>query len=414
MVWLGGCRQILGLNDLPPDASIDAGCVDTCQGSMVHKCGNPDPVDVPCMYGCVMAGGAHCGILAPSGGGVLPTDLDPSSGLLATTLPDGCHLNSDDGSIDNGVRAAGPGTISGIGFVVRNNIAVFTFGSLSIPRGLDLVGSRPIALVAAGNITIDGGINGRPFCPDPGPGGFPGGGPGSPAPGSGGGAGGQNNRPSGGGGGGNGAPGGYSGTSIAGGAVFGDARITLLVGGGGGGGGGGNNANQGGGGGPGFQIVSASALSISGAINAGGCGGQHGGTNAAGAGGGAGGTLLLEALTIHLVGGALLAANGGGGGGGGGAAAGGSDGNDGNWDRFTAGGGGGTSPGARGGDGGAAGNLAGGGGDTGPPDGGGGGGVGWIRLDTLSGVATIDSMVTISPSLSDAGTTATQGMFPLQ
>lgn len=178
------------------------------------------------------------------------------------------------------------------------------------------------------------------------------------------------------------------------GAVYGNARLTPLMGGSGGGG-------FGGGGGGAVQFVAGQSISVgaAGSISA---GGGPGGTGSDGAtGAGAGGALLFEAPTVAVAG--IIAANGGGGGGGkqhagsaGSASA-------------TPASAGDTGTPFAGGDGSGGATTLGGDGKPGDTSAsavasGGGGGAGWIRINTRSGAASIGG--TLSPAF---GTCASQG-----
>jgi len=177
-----------------------------------------------------------------------------------------------------------------------------------------------------------------------------------------------------------------------GGATYGNATITPLLGGSAGGG---ENGNFGGGAGGGaIQIVSSTRITLGGEglINAGGGGGVDGNQ----AGGGSGGAILLEAPVVTI--GGTLAANGGGGG---------PNGQNATTTNTAATGGvdslaelcGGT---------GSAGTTTGGGAGVTNTDksiGGGGAGAGRIRINSSSGSATVSG--TITPALSTS--CATQG-----
>jgi hypothetical protein len=202
---------------------------------------------------------------------------------------------------------------------------------LSIASGVKLraVGSRPLRIVAAFDIRIDGEIDLSSHASDPGAGSASNC-PNGPEPGiscthggSGGGGGGFGAA------GGDGGPGGVghncgSGNGGTPGGEGGIARDSLddLVGGcagriGGFGDGAEADRGQGGYGGGGLQLVAHDALVVNGIIHAGGAGGLPGLLDRAGAGGGgSGGMIQLDGSTITIAGTAVLAANGGGGGGG--------------------------------------------------------------------------------------------------
>ena len=446
-----GCRQILGLNTLAdasartddgeplqtdarfgdapidvylPDAGACASVSDMCIGDVLRRCATVGgaAVDTTCAWSCSPVGVAHCAKLAPTGGGVVATDLDPDVTLGATTLGPGLvTLNGDTGVISSVRPTGGAGVVNGIRFAVRNNVAIFTFANLTISGTVQLAGTTAIALVSLGDITVNGLLDARGNCTGTtaGPGGTSGGMAGMMAAGNGGGGGGAsggNNNDSGGGGGGHGAVGGVGGKSLTttnppGGVGFGDAAVTLLSGGGGGGGGGGGvGAGLGGGGGGGLQLVAENAITIAAGVNAGGCGGKSSTGNEAGGGGGAGGTILIEALTIHVTAAGLLVVNGGGGGSGNG----GTDGASGILGVARAPGGIEGSSGGTGGRGAATTALAGEAGVDKTFGGGGGGAIGWIRLNTRTGAATLDSGAILSPTLTEVSTTASQGAAKVQ
>ena len=438
-----GCRQILGLDDLPEatdagpttdDAEIDAlipdasGCVapsaECVAGSVLRVCGavGEDPVDTSCALSCSPAGGAHCTKLSPAGGAAVPADLSPSAALMDVTIGAAVTINGDDGSI-TGLRTAGTGVISGIDYAVRNNIAVFRFTKLAVDGAVMLRGAKPIVLVALEDITVSAPIDARGPCTPmtPGPGGGAGGmnvsGTALPGGDPGGGPGGLQNDGRGGAGGGHGAMGGAAGkttgTSPGGGVAFGDVVITTLRGGGGGGGGVGTTSGAGGGGGGAVQLVANGKIELTGGgINAGGCGGLP--AFFSGGGGGAGGTILLEARTVTVGTNAYLTVNGGGGGGSGGGSNQGTAGMPGQPTTARAPAGNSIQGGVSG-RGGASSALAGEAGVDDTADGGaGGGGVGRIRINTLSGTATIQNGAILSPTLNEAPTTTTQGMLVVQ
>jgi hypothetical protein len=380
---------------------------------------------IPCNWGCVGSAGsnaAHCGGVAPAGGAVRGADALGSG--FGSNLGSGIDLDTnlivdgDTGSIGPSgaagmVRGPGVGVMNNIDFELRGSgsaVAVFRFKRLTVSGPVTLVSRfqhRAVAFVVDGDVTISDVVDARGFCgaTDAGPGGFAGGAIATDASGSGNGHGGGNSVGGGGGGyGGLGGTGHGTGTA-AGGAIFGDNEISVLVGGGGGGGGGGNanNSGAGGGGGGGFQIVSNTKITIvaNGGINAGGCGGYNGmGGADGGGGGGAGGTILLEAPAIDLAG--ILAVNGGGGGAG----------NANNQNMAAAGGlGSAAAPGnsgmANGGNGAAGGSADGSPGSANGGHGGAGGGaIGRMRFNTLRNAGLSAGSATLSPAL---GTTTTQG-----
>jgi hypothetical protein len=187
-------------------------------------------------------------------------------------------------------------------------VGVFAARNIRVEQAIDVraQGSLPIALVATGEVTIAGVVDGGPSLMTNGmSGGFD-----SPdvtdssheGRGPGGGEAGSGNH--GGGGGSYCGEGGQGGNGENRGDVYGNAPIVPLIGGSSGG-----NIFSGGGGGA-LQIVAGEKIWItgSGAISVPGGGGQNGG-------GGSGGAVLLEAPSVVIDG--VVAANGGGGGGGG-------------------------------------------------------------------------------------------------
>lgn len=407
-----------GGTDAPPDAGpCQVVNEASCAGTELRVCRvvGQLPESTPCTWSCVDGALPHCGRLVPAAGAVAPDDLVADSMLAANvTITGETTLYSGTGSDGTGsageisnLRGSGFGYVDDIEFQIVGTVAVFRFTNLTITGTLMLRGSNAVALVATGNIVVDGVLVASGTCSGSaaGPGGFIGGLGRKTAAGPGGGVGATSNT-GGGGGGGHGAVGGTGGIA-AGGGVHGDPLIAL-VGGGGGGGGGSNNdsALAGGGGGGAVQLVANGTITFGdGGINAGGCGGNGSG-NYGGGGGGAGGTILIEAAKVELGAVTTLAVNGGGGGGG--------SGNDGSNGALatartlggTPGGGGGS-----GGLGGALGVVAGGpGGDVAQNDGGGGGSVGRIRINASpAGSVNGLSVATFSPGLQDPNTTTTIG-----
>lgn len=413
----------------PPDAGPCQELGSACVGSTLRVCSEKDslPTDTTCAWGCLDGPPPHCGLLSPSGGAVMPSDLLPNGDLQDTTLASAMTItiDGDDGSIGMGangteVRDPGIGVLQGIDFIQRGTVSIFRFKSLAITAKIVVVGSHAVALLAIDTMTVSNGIDvSCASAQSAGPGGFDGGARGSDGAGNSGGKGGSGGSGdcSGGAGASYGAAGGQGGSSDGqnnppAGAVSGDALISALIGGAGGGGGGGDQADRGSGGGGGgaLQLVANQRIAFGsgGAIDAGGCGGIHGRNKSCGGGGGAGGAILIEAAVIELADTAVLAANGGGGG----CGSGNEDGSDGLLSTVRAKGGAGNANGGSGGAAGAA-NLT---GEAGTNDGsngaGGGGGVGWIRIDTRTGTATIGPNVVISPALGDA--TSSQGPAVVQ
>ncbi len=393
-----------------PDAGVCTAASQLCADSVTLRtcaAAGAQAVDTICGWGCIAEPGAHCGVLVPSGGGVLPTDVS-STGLSGSIDLQGT-VNADDGSITGlTTRAAGTGIIDNIDYELRGNVAVFRFASVRVIGSLGLTGSHAIALVADQGVYISGVIDATVGCGGTrgGAGGYAGGGtnangtgPGhGTTPGFGGsydGGGGAGYAGTGGTGGGN--------SAAAGGPSYGAAPVPALIGGSGGAGARFLMGGGGGGGGGAVQLVSNASITVtaSGAIDAGGCGGR--GSGEGGGGGGAGGAILLEAPMIAIDG--ALAVNGGGGGAGNG-----TSGSNGLLGRSPTPAG---SSGAPGGIGAAGAMLDGASGTGGMSAGGGGGGIGWIRIDSRTGSATVDN-TQLSPALTDAPTTCTEGPAAVQ
>jgi hypothetical protein len=425
-VVIAGCQYKApnnsGDDDVPPDGPPplpDAGpcpevskqCFTSGDTTVLQNCEavGENPIIETCAWGCLDDATPHCGELRPSGNVLDVADLRPrpdDAMLLPITIATPAEIDTATGEIV-GIRTAGIGVISGIGFEARPGGGVFRFKSLVINERLDVANSNALAIVGLESITVNAEVDlSRCGGGQVSPGGFLGGAPNQPGGGgTGGGAqgAGGNDDSSGGGGGanaGNGGTGGGGATQAkpAGGTAFGDAAITALVGGGGGGGGG-NTGGRGGNGGGAIQLISNGTISITGegSINAGGCGGQAGQNQRAAGGGGAGGAILIEAPTVSLAAEAVVAANGGGGGGG---DQDGVNGQDARSSATAATGGNPGSKGGRGGDGAVADVFAGAAGNDDDNGGGGGGGVGWIRFDTRTGTITIDQLAIVSPTIS--------------
>ena len=329
----GGMPIDGGEMDAGPDGGRDAGrdggtgcdpADDQCVGGELTTC---DPSSgasstVSCPLGCASDGSVRCAR-------VVPSNVDPS--LLDDTLADVSMTSG--GTIDTSDCDPGFGSPSVETIELGVEVCVVSTGALTLDGIWRVTGSRPLVLLAAGEVHIDALIDLSARGAAPGPGGFSGGGTPSAdgsGPGSSEGGGGQHvdsfDDGGGGGGGGCGA-GGAGGEGTSGVAAGGTAGTDLsggdlipIVGGAGGGAGGGGATSfgAGGGGGGALQITSSVAIRIDRSIHAGGGGGQagiSGGGNAgAGGGGGAGGAVLLEAPVITVTSGAIVAASGGGGG----------------------------------------------------------------------------------------------------
>ncbi len=428
---VAACSYTAPQNTPPGDGGPipDAGpCQDVgtaeCAGNTLRTCTTKDqlPDEQVCGWGCSNETAPHCAKLQPAGNAITEADLDPDAALLPATL-DGVTINSDSGEI-TGVRSAiGFDSLdAGIRFAVNNNVGIFRFKQLTISGPVTVVGNRALALVALDGIEVKDTIDARGDCSgsNAGPGGFAGGGPGSDGLGAGAGlkGTGADDASSGGGGaghGGNGEDGGDSNNGAQpsggkGGSATGDAVISVIRGGAGGGGGGGNNpgGGAGGGGGGAVQLASNGPIVFSmatGGINAGGCGGSSGIDKRAAGGGGAGGMIVIEAPTVEFKDTSVLAVNGGGGGGGDNPSEGATDGDDGRFDATRAAGGKSGNKGGDGGNGGADTHPDGSKGKNDQNGGGGGGGVGWIRINTAGGSATVGGNVVLSPPLGEPSST---------
>lgn len=392
-----------GNHDGPADAACGSFTV-TCNGDSLQESCDGAVTNVPCGWGCVSTGTAHCGAITPTAGIAVAADFE-LPGLGSATISG--TLDGDTGAIGS-LRGAGSGVVAGIGYRLdpASGAAVFSFASVTVAGPLVLTGSHAIVLVASGAVEIDGTIDATGSCSGtaPGPGGFAGGAAQQPGAGA---CGGNEATGNGGGGGGHGGIGGAgtrkNGNSATPGgpSQYSDAN---LVGGCGGGGGGASSAGTGGGGGGALQVVSNTSIAIAagGAINAGGCGGAA--NLSIGGGGGAGGTVMLEAPVVTVNG--AVAVNGGGGAAGANNTGSGAGAN-GRSDRTPAPGGLGpmnftTQDGGSG----AAGPVSDGFANAGAisnQGGGGGGAVGFLRFTTRTG--SVPGSGTLSPSLAD-GTTA--------
>lgn len=354
--------------DGSPDAMVQVcdpgGADDNCSDSTtLQSCrGDGSGFDpTSCNLACVAAPSAHCGAVAPSNG-ITDAMLDEGTADLDTLSTGSLIFNTNTGEITVAiggavVRPSGTGLDagSGIAFEIVDqagdppDIGVFKFASLTVAEATTIrgVGNNAMAIVAAGNIQVNGVIlvtGGVESCGPSavtatparcsGPGGREGAAADAAATGSGGGHQGTTSTgeaESGGAGGGHAGTGGAGGDAQSaggsaggtGGAIFANAALIPLTGGGGGGGGateladGGGAGAPGGGGGGALQVVSRSQIAFGPnlggpcGINAGGGGAGGSGNSASGAGGGAGGGILLESPTVLFNGQCTLAANGG-------------------------------------------------------------------------------------------------------
>ena len=350
---------------MPPDiAGLPIVCTagaTSCNGSTLVTC--PDgtaQLMTTCALGCSTTGGAHCEVMYPRAP-VTRADFD-TTGLTPINITAGGGISTDNGLIgaaNTPFRHANTDANTyevhdGIGFHAvtipgqATKLGIYTFKSLTLAQGQTLTayGTNGLALVSAGDATIDGIVdvtcagnvflaglggaaNAKPYLS--GPGGGNGGQPGNNNDGvsignNGGGSGATNSHQGGGGGGAfadvggdGGAEGGNKGGG--GGKAYGDAMLTTLLGGSGGGAGGqgglvGSQPYGGGGGGVAMLVVQGTLTLGSGTavggVNTGGCGGIAA-LGVGGGGGGAGGTILIQAISVHVAANGAVASNGGGG-----------------------------------------------------------------------------------------------------
>ncbi len=385
---------------------VDAGCTiaPSCAGGVVTTC---DGV-LTCPLGCAPDGSARCAEMVPSNVDASYWRADANDVVVETGAE---PLTFDSSTCVSAMADAAVVTQGDGSEVCVLMVRDFTVRSRS---GLVFFGSRPIVIMATGDVSIEpmGYVSANARGEQPGPGGSHGGS--EAAPDGGGDGRGRRGRyvptyADGGGGGGAfcGAGGdGGSGGSAEGGAGGGrDGDVNLLIplrGGSGGGLGSGSpigpfgssSGGLGGAGGGSLQISALGTIDVQGYIGAGG-GGGGGGRNdtmqwGAGGGGGSGGGILLEAPTVLIGPDSAVTTSGGGGGGGASRRADGQAGENGGGTLGRAGGGSrGGSLGADGGDSGGGGSAdardgANNGGDN-ANGGGGGGGVGCVVYRTLDG-----------------------------
>lgn len=304
----------------------------------------------PCPLGCDEAAGA---CYVPSN---VPADIvgEAAGDLDISWAGSSVLINADTGQIAGSLgqlrppmEGIDPETDTGFSAIAQPDgpeLAVLTLGSFTVPAGVEVyvVGARPLAIVAAGEVAIFGTIDVGAVGEVGGPGGFDGGAPGAAGHGD---CGGQMGLlesscapfcASGGGGGGHGGAGGRGGAMEwvlgeeagvvdggLGGSRCGSALLVPLVGGSGGAGGTLSEEDRpevpgpGGGGGGAIQVTSTTSISLGpgGVIAAPGDGGAET-LRGGGAGGGSGGAVLLEAPIVVVNTAAFVTANGGGGGGG--------------------------------------------------------------------------------------------------
>jgi hypothetical protein len=438
----GGGPDLAMGNDLVALPIICTVGSSSCNGSTLVTC--PDgttEVMTACPLGCSTTGGPHCNVIHPRAP-VTTGDFD-ATGLVPVTLSASIYMSADNGQIgptNMPLRQANNDANSyevhqGIGFHqvaipgATGKMGIYTFKTLKVNASVvvNTYGANAIAIVSAGDVTIDGELDvtcignynvtvllgaAHPWVAAPG--GGAGGQPGVASVGFGtGGVGGvnaDNAHAAGGGGGGYADTGGTGGsmgaasTGGAGGMAYGDAMLTTLVGGAGGGAGGQNgslNMSYGGGGGGLALVVAMGTVTLgaggsTGGVNVGGCGGTTN-VGVGGGAGGSGGTILVQAVAVHVAANGALAANGGSGAAGNAAPGTATNGKTGTLGSAAATGGQ-TGGAADGGNGGAASTTSGtNGGSTTGAGGGAGGSVGRIRVESQSGSATVDSGGAVSP-----------------
>jgi hypothetical protein len=373
--WVGACSSSSKPAIAPPDgedASGEASVIPPPGAAGTDASGFLDLGFYPSNIGCGLTESALSAFAADAG-----IDLSMLSDVDITNA----NIN---GSLDSDADSASvtlPHSMDTVAYVKMRQsngtiIGIYIANSWTIEAGatLKITGSSPIALVALTDIVVYGSVDvecGGAATGSSGQGQGPGGGAASSNSGTNIGAGGGSFCGTGGAGGG----------STANASAYGTGPLVPLLGGSAGG-----SGIDGGAGGGAAQFVAGTTITVSGSISAPGGPGSIGG-----AGGGSGGALLLEAPAVTVSG--VLATNGGGGGS--------------NYDNGGMGGqagatpaqGGGGGSGASGGNGSAAATIAGSPGAVNAGDvGGGGGGAGHIRINTMSGVATLTGG-TLSPSV---------------
>jgi len=291
----------------------------TCSDGVLTRCEPGVGVMMtPCnALGCAMDG-TRCATLIPSNVGsafVVPSADDVTIFADVTFDTTACA----DGPFPTATSATQMG---------GGEVCVARVGSFTVETGVRLSaeGSRPLVIVAAGAIVIDGIIDVSAYGRVPGPGGgdesIANGRPASgPHPGGDGATSGTWDDGGGGGGGlcGGGGDGGTGDDAMGGtrgGVVAPEWELAPLRGGSGGGSGGRDSGHGGAGGGT-LQLTSLVSIDLRGEILAGGGGGQGGqwgGRYGGGGGGGSGGAVLLEAPIIAIGGAGINTAGGGGGG----------------------------------------------------------------------------------------------------
>lgn len=254
-------------------------------------------------------------------------DAAPGTGALTlsgtTTIDTTSLVISGFGSLPSGVAFEAVAQASG------PELAVLRVSSFDVTSAANVrvIGDRPFVVIAAGDMTISGTLDGGSRRATPGPGGgkhdqahtgrgIAGQNDGSVGDSGGSGGGYATSGAAGGGGGGPESNPTVTVTGPMGGAAHGTPELAVLRGGGAGGLGSPCMTDPGGAGGGAIQLSAFGSITISGVIHVGGGGGGRGyrcpSTGGSGGGGGAGGAIFVEANTITISG--ILAANGAGGG----------------------------------------------------------------------------------------------------
>ena len=325
--------------DAGPGDDAGPGCSTPtrCSGNSLVACSGGAETTTPCALGCITDPSPHCGVMVPSNVG--ETTWDPGAADL--------QIEESNATYDTTACAnLGAVRASIVDQPDAPQLCVLFAGAVRVTPGgrLQVVGSRPLVVLANDEARIEGTIDVSARLVRPGPGGFGGGNAtandgAGPAGGI---AGEHQGLYSDGGGGGGGACGVggrggdspmalFSSTPTAlggegGGPIDASWELSPLFGGSGGGRGRGTidssgaSGGFGGAGGGALQIASAVRVRLSGSILAGG-GGGAGGTNrgigdnwGSGGAGGAGGAVLLEAPEIRFDPGGRVVVTGGGGG----------------------------------------------------------------------------------------------------
>ena len=273
-------------------------------------CGNVCPAGIPCV-------GGHCAKFHYIPSNVNENDVDPSG---APDVVFNCGTTKFDSSTQLFTNACGntlPTPIvtsqtTGGGL----QIVILEFNNIQVSSGniLQIVGNKPVVIVAFGDATIAGTVESNASGITPGAGG-------DLSCGTSAGQNGTGNKDTGaggGGGGGFGTKGGDGGDhgndrGGSGGVLRGTDNLSPLLAGCLGGVGGGCSSNKGGGGGGAIQFSVVGTLSVTGTVRANGGVGTNGcSTEGGGGGGGSGGGILLEADVLQISG--NVTANGGAGG----------------------------------------------------------------------------------------------------